>query len=158
MLYAKIGRLLIPLLVCICLHSSAQSGNDQNKPDLKSSVQSRTYSFVAQSATTNKGKTIQLSYGYGLKLNNDSLQVVLPYYGRANTTSYQASSDNGIQFNSHDFSYSSDSTKKGGWDITIKPKGVKVSAIYLSINSNGYCTVRINSNDRDPISYYGMVK
>jgi Domain of unknown function (DUF4251) len=158
MLFNKSGRLLILLLACISLHSSAQSGDDQKKTDIKSIVQSRNYSFSAQSATTNKGKTIQLSYGYDLKLINDSLYVYLPYYGRAYNTAYSSNSDNGIQFSSHDFIYSADSTKKQSWEITIKPKGAKVSAIYLSITSTGYCTVRINSNDRDPISYYGTIK
>src|SRR5450631_1963198 len=158
MLFNKVGRLLMPLMACICLHTSAQSGDDQKKTDLSSIVQSRDYSFIAQSATTNKGRTIQLGYGYDLKVMNDSLYVYLPYYGRAYTIAYATNSDNGIQFSSHDFIYSADSTKKQGWEINIKPKGVKVTAIYLSINSNGYCTVRINSNDRDPISYYGTIK
>jgi hypothetical protein len=158
MLSHTIVRILIPLLACISINSNAQSGDDQKKTDLKSIVQSRNYSFVAQSATTNKGKTIQLGYGYDLKVINDSLYVYLPYYGRAYTIAYSSNSDNGIQFASHDFIYSADSTKKQGWEINIKPKGAKVTAIYLSINSNRYCTVRINSNDRDPISYYGTIK
>jgi len=158
MLSNTIVRMLIPLLASISINSNAQSGDDQKKTDLKSIVQSGNYSFIAQSTTTNKGRTIQLSYGYDLKLINDSLYVYLPYYGRAYNTAYSSNSDNGIQFISHDFIYSADSTKKQGWEITIKPKGVKVSAIYLSITSNGYCTARIISNDRDPISYYGTIK
>ncbi|HEY4967294.1 MAG TPA: DUF4251 domain-containing protein [Puia sp.] len=158
MSFSKIDCLLFALLTCMCLPSSAQSADDQKKQDLKSIIQSRTYSFIAQSATTQRGKTFQLTYGYDLKLMNDSLSVYLPYYGRAYNTGYQTNSDNGIQFNSHDFTYSADTIKKGGWDITIKPKGVKVSTIYLSISSNGYSIVRINSNDRDPISFYGIVK
>ena len=147
----------MPLLTIICLHSKAQSGTDQQK-HLKILIDSKKYGFNAQSATAKKGRTVQLTSGYGLKLNNDSLHVDLPYYGRAYTTSYPASRDDtGIQFNSHDFSYLADTTKKGGWEITIKPKGAKVSVIYLSISSTGYCTVRISSSDRDPISYYGTI-
>ena len=65
----------------------------------------------------------------------------------------------GIQFNSHDFTYSSDTTKKdrlGYYHQAQRCKGF--STIYLSISSNGYCRVRINSNDRAPISYYGILK
>jgi hypothetical protein len=88
---------------------------------------------------------------------NDSLSVYLPYYGRADNAGYQATNDMGIEFNSHDFTYTADTTKKQGWEITIKPKGVKVLAIYMSISSNGYTTVRVNSKNRDPISYYGTI-
>jgi hypothetical protein len=154
----KIGRLIFSMVV-ICLHSNAQSGNDQKKSDISSIVQSKNYSFMPQSATTNKGKTIQLSGGgYGLKLMNDSLIVYLPYYGRAYNAGYQANSNSGVEFNSHAFTYSADSTKKQGWEITIKPKGVKVTSIFMSISASGYCSVRVSSNDRDPISYYGTIK
>lgn len=158
MLFNKIGRLLIPLMVSICLHSSAQSGNDQKNPDVKSMVLSKQYAFLVQSATTKKGKTIHLTPGYGLILNNDSIYVHLPYYGRAYNSGYGTNEDSGIQFNTHDFTYSADSAKKGRWEVTIRPKGVKVTVMYLSISSNGYCSIRINSNDRDPISYYGSIE
>ena len=145
------------LLALGCLHSKAQSATDQHTQSLKSLIDAKKYGFKAMSATSKKGRTVQLTTGYGLNLNQDSLQVDLPYYGRAYTSSYPANSDMGIRFASQDFSYLADTTKKSGWDITIKPKGASVSAIYLSISSSGYCTVRISSNDRDPISYYGTI-
>ena len=158
MLSAKITRLYYPFLFLICLNGQAQSGNDQKSPDFKSIVESKKYAFLVQSATTKKGKTVHLTPGYGMILMNDSISVHLPYYGRAYNTGYSSTDDSGIQFNSHDFTYSSDSTKKNRWEITIRPKGVKVSVMYLSISSNGYCTIRINSSDRDAISYYGTIE
>ncbi len=156
--FTKITRLCFPFLFMICLNSRAQSGNEQKNPDIKSIVLSKQYAFLVQSATTKKGKTIHLTPGYGLILMKDSLSVHLPYYGRAYNTGYTSSDDSGIQFNSHDFSYTADSAKKDRWEITIRPKGIKVTVMYLSISSNGYCTVRINSSDRDAISYYGSIE
>jgi hypothetical protein len=157
----RISKLLLPLLAITCLYSSAQVTADQKKQDnsakLKSLIDTRQYRINAQSATTMKGRTIQLSYGYSLKINQDSLHVDLPYYGRAYNANY-GSSDNGIKFKSTDFTYSADTTKKGGWEVTIKPnKETKVNNIYLSITPSGYCTIRLNSNDREPISYYGTI-
>jgi hypothetical protein len=158
----KFARLLIPLLTIISLSAGAQSQADQKKQAqyaaLKSLIESRQYGFFAQSATSMKGRTIQLSNGYGLKLNKDSLQVDLPYYGRAYSTDYPPSSNQGIQFNSVQFSYVADTVKKGGWDITIKPKNTKVNAMYLSVSTSGYCTVRVTSSNRDPITYYGTTR
>ena len=145
------------LLVMGCLPGKAQSNADEKKQKLQTIIDSKKYSFIAQSATSKKGRTVHLSSGYGLSLIQDSLRVDLPYYGRAYTANYPSDNDMGIQFASHDFSYLADTTKKGGWSITIKPKGVKVTAIYLSISSSGYCSVSINSSDRDPISYYGTI-
>ena len=157
MQHVTFRQFLFFLLIMGGLHSNAQSGTDQKEQRIKSLIDSKKYGFIAQSATSNKGRTVQLSTGYGLNLIQDSLQVDLPYYGRAYNSSYPASDDVGIRFTSHDFSYLADTTKKGGWDITIKPKGARVSAIYLSVSSSGYCSVRISSNDRDPISYYGTI-
>ena len=156
--FSKITPLYLPFLFMICMNSHAQSGNDQKNPNVKSIILSKQYAFLVQSATTKKGKTIHLTPGYGLILKNDSLFVHLPYYGRAYNAGYGSNEDAGIQFNSHDFTYSADSTKKDRWEITIRPKGAKVTVMYLSISSNGYCTIRINSNDRDPISYYGSIE
>jgi len=147
----------LTLLSLISVCGKAQSDADQKKQSLKSLVDSKKFAFIATSATSKNGKTVQLSPGYGLKIDVDDVQADLPYYGRAYTTTYPPGNNGGIQFNTHDFSYQADTTKKGGWDITIKPKGIPVSAIYLSVSSSGYCSVRINSSDRDPISYYGNV-
>jgi hypothetical protein len=158
MLVNVMARILTPVLACISLYSTAQTSEGQKNQDISSIVQSRNFIFLAQSATTMKGKTIQLSYGYDLKVIKDSIMVYLPYYGRAYNTAYSSSTDLGLQFNSHDFMYKADSTKKGSWEISIKPRGVKVSSIFLTVTSSGYCTVRINSSDRDPISFYGTVQ
>jgi Domain of unknown function (DUF4251) len=157
MFYKRICRLIFLFVALSLMKSEAQSGSDQKKSTISSIIQSRNYIFMAQSATTQKGKTIQLSYGYDLKLMNDSLSVYLPYYGRAYNAGYQASNDIGVEFNTRDFTYSADTTKKQGWEINIKPTGVKVSAIFISVSSNGYSTVRVNSNNRAPISYYGTI-
>jgi hypothetical protein len=142
----------------MALHSKAQTGKDQDKPAVRSLIESRKYIFNAQSATSQRGKTVQLTSEYFLKLNKDSLNVDLPYYGRAYSTAYPGNNDIAMRFESHDFSYETDSAKKGGWEITIKPKKEpKASAIYLSVSDGGYCTVRIISNNRDQISYYGTI-
>jgi hypothetical protein len=158
---SRISGLLLPVLATICLTGTAQVAADQKNQEsiakLKTLVETRQYRVNAQSATTMKGRTIQLSYGYNLKINQDSLHVDLPYYGRAYNANY-GSSDNGIKFKSTDFTYSADSAKKGGWEVTIKPnKETKVNNIYLTITPSGYCTIRLNSTDREPISYYGTI-
>lgn len=158
-----IKRMWMAVFTILSLSGQAQSSKDQEKQhqhdQLKSFIDSRQYIFLAQSAMTMKGRTIQLnSGGYFLKLMQDSLQVDLPYYGRATSTDYPASNDMGIRFHAVQFAYTADTTKKGGWNINIKQiKDSKVSAIFISVSSSGYCTVRVNSMNRDPISFYGTI-
>lgn len=158
---SKFGRVLLPFLTVICLNSFAQSGADQKKQDnyaqLKNLVDSKKFRFHALSATAQKGRTVQLTSGYYLKLNSDSLGVDLPYYGRAYSSDY-GSTDVSVQFKTNQFTYSADSVKKGGWDITIVPKNQpKANKIFISITASGYSTVQITSNSRQAVSYYGNI-
>jgi hypothetical protein len=143
------------------IHGFSQSDAEQKKQDqynhLKSQVDSGKFRFHALSATSMKGMTRQLTSDYYLRLNGDSLSVELPYYGRSFTTNYPPT-DVTTEFNTTQFTYKSDTLKKGGWDITIIPKNQpNASKISLSITISGYCTVRISSNNREPISYYGTI-
>jgi Domain of unknown function (DUF4251) len=160
----KIYRLLLPFLLIICLHSSAQSNSDQAKQSsyqkLKHGIDSRQFHFLATSATTSKGKTVQLTGSYFIFLGEDSLTVALPFFGKSDQSShYGASSeDAGINFHTHQFSYKADTTKKGGWDITIQPDGQSsASRIYLSISSTGSCRSTVISSGRSNMTFYGNV-
>jgi Domain of unknown function (DUF4251) len=155
-------QLLAPFLMLVCVCSSAQSGNDQREKDayeqLKNRIDSRHFQFHALSATPMKGRTIQLTSEYTLKLKNDSLFVDLPYYGRSYTADY-GSADVSVRFNSGQFRYSADSAKKGGWEITIVPKNESsANKITMSITSGSYCFMNISSNTRQPITYYGTIE
>ncbi len=92
MISYKYVRILIPLLTIVCIYCAGQPGPDQNKQDptaqLKGWIDSKKFRFHALSATSMKGRTTQLTSEYFLKLNNDSLQVELPYYGRSYSTNY----------------------------------------------------------------------
>lgn len=157
--------LLFSLLTIIYLHGSAQNNSDQAKQakyqKLKRGIDGKQFHFLATSATTSKGKTVQLTGAYFVFLGGDSLTVDLPFFG----TNYQSSGhygaskeDAGINFHTHEFTYSADTTKKGGWDITIQPKGQSsASKIYLSISSSGSCRTSISSSSRSAMTYYGNV-
>lgn len=155
------SRMLVPVLILFCLQSTAQSTSDQKKADayaqLKYRIESKKFRFKAQSATPMRGRTINLTSEYFLQISNDSLSVDLPYYGRAYSSSYP-STNPALSFNSTQFSYVSDTLKKGGWNIVIQPTDASgVNKISLDITTSGYCTVRVSSNTRDMISFYGTI-
>jgi Domain of unknown function (DUF4251) len=161
----KIKLLLLPFLTILCLHISAQSNSDQAKQSsyqkLKHGIDSKQFHFLATSVTGSKGKTAQLTGGYFVFVGGDSLTVALPFFGTSNTSAghYGASNeDAGINFHTHKFSYKADTTKKGGWDITIQPEGQNsASRISLSITSSGSCRTVVNSNARSTMFFYGNV-
>ena len=151
----KIYRLLLPFLMIICLHSLAQSNSDQTKQakyqKLKHGIDSKQFHFLATSATGSKGRTVQLTGGYFIFLGGDSLTVALPFFGSEYQSSHYGASkdDAGINFHTHQFTYKADTTKQGGWDITIQPDGQKsASRIFLSISSTGSCRTSVISSGR----------
>ncbi|HEX3768778.1 MAG TPA: DUF4251 domain-containing protein [Puia sp.] len=160
----KIYRLLLPFLMIMYLTSSAQSNADQTKQasyqKLKRGIDAKQFHFLATSATGSRGRTVQLTGGYFVFLGGDSLTVSLPFYGTETQTSHYGASkeDAGINFHTHKFSYKADTTKKGGWDITIKPDGQSsASRIYFSISSTGSCRTSVSSSGRSNMTFYGNV-
>ena len=87
----------------------------------------------------------------------DTLISQLPYFGRA----YSAPMDmkgGGIEFTSTDFAYTLEAKKKGRWSISIEPKDEKdVRQMILSVSENGYASLQVLSNNRDPINFNGIV-
>jgi hypothetical protein len=161
----KCYRLLLPLLAIVCIQVSAQTNADQAKQSkyqkLKRGIDAKQFHFIATSATTSKGRTVQLTGSYFLFLGADSLTLDLPFFG----TNYQSSGhygaskeDAGVSFHTHEFTYSADTTKKGGWDITIIPKNQSsASKIFLSVSTSGSTRLSVSSSSRSNMTYYGSV-
>lgn len=155
----KYLKYILPL-VFIAGFSNAQDKEKQSDEttDIKSIIESGRFEFVAESASPMRGRTINLSSGYTFTVLPDTVVSDLPYYGRA----YQATlgtDEAGIKFISTDFSYSVKDRKKGGWNITIKPKDVRNSPqTNLSVSPGGYASVNIISTDRQSISFNGFIK
>ncbi len=156
---SKLRWVVLVLFLTSYFKIEAQNDTETNKAkSVKELIESKQYRFRPLSANTAKGRTIQITSEYFLMVNQDSLQVDLPYFGQSYSADY-GSSDQGFQFKSLDFLYTSDTTKKGGWEITIVPKNEsKASKIFLSVGSGGYGTMQVLSNSRQSISYYGTIE
>ncbi|WP_316746429.1 DUF4251 domain-containing protein [Pedobacter gandavensis] len=104
------------------------------------------------------GGMIQLNGSqYQLIISKDSVEAYLPYYGRAYTASMNPD-DSGIKFKSKKFDYKTTAKKKGGWIIDITPKDAKdVRSLSLSVSPSGYATLNVNSLNRQPITFNGVI-
>ena len=138
--------------------NSKKEREDIQKANVSALIEAKRFVFQAQSVSPLRGGSRQLSPGYNLLVSPDTVISDLPFFGRA----YQASPGaigGGVKFTSTDFEYTVKDRKKGGWDITIKPKDVSNSQrVYISVSTDGNTSVRITSTDRDPISFHGFVE
>ncbi|MBB1285986.1 DUF4251 domain-containing protein [Flavisolibacter sp. BT320] len=136
---------------------SSSHAQETDATTLKSILQSKNFTFRAQSAWPLQGTVIQLTSGYDVKLFPDSINTFLPYFGRAFTSGYSA--EGGIKFISKKFEYKLKEKQKGGWELTIKPTDTRdVTELTYSIAANGYATLQVLSNNRQAISFYGVVE
>lgn len=160
--FLKTGSLCFIATIC-CFQMGYAQHSKKAKDSVKTvavqnMIETKAYVFKVQSATPMKGGTKQLTTEYTIRVSTDSLISDLPYFGRA----YQAtpgSAEGGIKFTSTSFDYATVNRKKGGWNITIKPKDVKsIQELILTVFDNGSASLNVNCNDRQPISYSGYIE
>lgn len=140
-----------------CFLTAGAQSTDKSAA-MKALVESHNYVFQAQTALPLHGQVRQLTSEYDLKVTPEKVVSDLPYFGRAYTAIDPAK--NPMDFITKSFDYTMTPQKKGGWEITIKPKDLKdddVQQVYLSISKDGYATVRVISANRDAISYNGSI-
>jgi hypothetical protein len=136
----------------------AQTRDQKKKAEVKRLIESRNFVFNPQSVTPLSGNTFQLTSQYFLKVNKDSLDSHLPYFGVAFNARF-GNTDSPLTFASTDFNYSIKESRKGGYEIAIRiSKPDDPDLILLSVSSGGYATLRVNSMNRQSISFYGEIE
>jgi hypothetical protein len=146
------------LAVLFVFVAGAAKSQDKDAAATTKMVESKNFVFKAQSASSQRGRTRQLTSEYDLVIKGDSIVSWLPFFGRAFTAPIN-NTDGGIKFTSTDFSYSSVKGKKDSWEINIKPKDVReVQQLNLSVYANGTASLRVTSTNRDMMSFLGYVK
>ena len=143
--------------VTILLISKSDLFSQVKGDELKELIRKQEYVFVAQNALTQRGRTVNLTSEYDLKVGKVEIEAYLPFFGRAFTAPIDPT-EGGIKFTSKNFEYKERKGKKGGWEITIIPTDYKdVNSLNLSISESGYGTLSVNSNQRSNISFYGYI-
>lgn len=151
---------LIIASVAICLAATAglfAQTKSQKAAQIQKLLNSKTFAFVAESATPMSGGNIRLTSYYEVRFLRDSLNSHLPYFGVAFTSKY-GNTDSPLTFSSSDFSYDAKTSRKGGKTITIKINQPNdPDMLTLSVSPSGYGTLQVNSVNRQPISFYGTI-
>ena len=141
--------------VLTCMQTQAQ---DSTKQTIKSLLDTKHYVFIPTNTTTGGGRLRQVTPDFFFRLNGDTLQCYLPYFGRAYTAPIDPS-DAGFDFTTTDFSYAVNKGKKNSYIINVKTKDKVYNAEFmLTVYDNGYAYLRANSTDKQPVSYSGNVK
>lgn len=153
-------KTLIFLLSCIIAASCSQPKQIQDGADtgIRQMIKNKDYAFIARTVIPTGGRIVQLTSSYDMRVSKDTVVAYLPYFGRAYTAPI-GNSNPGIQFTSTNFGYNVTERKKGGWEISIRPKDVQdIQQVNLTVSEAGSATLQVTSNSRQPISYNGIIQ
>lgn len=147
----------IALLLFVGCKSGESLSKQETIAQITKKIESGDYKFIPQKAIPMAGNPISLSYSFALKVSKDSIDSYLPYYGRAYTA--PSPTEGGIKFVSTDFDYTISEKKKGMWDISIIPNdNQKRYRLSLNVGDTGYGTLTVQDNNRQSISFYGVIE
>ncbi|MBS1751484.1 MAG: DUF4251 domain-containing protein [Bacteroidetes bacterium] len=152
--------------VCILtlqLNTQAQTKKDEQKAEermvVKNAMDTRNYTFIAQSMIPMSGMMRQLTGLYDLTVSDNKVVSFLPYMGRIYMPMIDPVNDGPLRFTSKDFTYNANADSKKGWTISIKPNDVRsVREFTLNVQDNGRATLQVMGNDRQPITFYGYIE
>ena len=166
----KIFKLTLALSLCFacCLNnvyalkrsgSGSTPASAEEARSFKTAIENRVFVFQAHTAHPMAWRSVNLDYGFYLKVSPDTIQAYLPYYGRA----YKAPispDESGVKFISTDFDYQIKEGKNSRLDITIKPKDIagKSYVLYLSAFPAGNCSLSVQDPDRQHIHFNGIIE
>ncbi|WP_028786916.1 DUF4251 domain-containing protein [Terrimonas ferruginea] len=147
------------LLSIMLLWSAPAFAQNMDAATVKRIVEGKNYVVQAQMVTSRYGPPTpgrSLTSDYDFTVTPDSIISYLPYFGRAYTAPTNPA-NSGIMFTSTQYDYTAKKSKKG-WEITIRPKDNRdIQAVFLDISDSGNSQIRVNSYNRESISFSGTL-
>lgn len=129
----------------------------QQIEEIKAIVEGKTFVFKARNANPMRGKTINLTTDYDVKITKDSIYSYLPYFGVAYTASY-GGTESPMIFEKPFETFDMENTKNG-YLIKVSAKNSNDRLEYsFNISESGSTTLNVSSLNRQSISYYGNLE
>ena len=156
-------------LIILCLFAGMLTTQGTNSPDKKQMkleketemndlIESGNFKFIAKSAHPMSGSSIHLTSTYDLKIDNDTIEALLPFYGRVYRVDYGG--EGGIKFKEQvkTIDKQFNTRKKIHEYIATVKTNKDVYNIKLSAGLNGYGNLTVSSQNRQQISFYGIIE
>ncbi|GAB1453066.1 DUF4251 domain-containing protein [Draconibacterium sp.] len=129
----------------------------QQREEIKSIVESKTFVFKANTANPMRGRTVNLTSDYDVKVTRDSIFSYLPFFGVAYSASY-GGTDSPMIFN-HPFETINFENTKNGYLVKVSVKNNNDRLEYsFHISVTGSTSLNVSSLNRQAISYNGNIE
>jgi hypothetical protein len=139
------------------LQAQKKEKKEKQYKEMATLIEGGSYEFRVQSVNPTGGNTISPSSIYTMIADQGKYKAYLPYFGRAYQASYGG--DGGVEFDGdpENLEIRKNDKKRTitvSFDISAGNDKYNVT---LSAGSGGYGNLSINSQKRQPISYYGPI-
>jgi len=131
----------------------------EKENQVKALLDSGEFVFIADRAMPQGSRTVDLiSYQAYVKFQPDFIESSLPYFGRA-YSGVGYGNDSGLNFEGKPENYTLEQGKKNAKIIKARVNGENDSFnLQLTVTPSGYATLIVLSNNRNSISYSGVIK
>lgn len=154
-------RFLLPLLCAIVSFAVFSSCSAKRKSvheplseEIKNAVESREFEISVNQMVPMIGRVQHLTSPYSLTLRNDSVLSHLPFFGRAYSVPFGGG--RGLIFDGLLSDYKLRFSPKGSAKISFRVRTTEDTYVFsVEIFNNGASHIRVNSNNRQGIGFYG---
>ncbi len=153
----------IVLSIMFSVASFAQESAGEDPAYYKSIIDAKNFAFTPAYVIPLTGTAQPLTGGVGLIYNGKTLSVILPYVGQSYSVDPSNTSNSNVQFTSNEVEYEAKEKKKGTMELVFRPKNLQptgltdATKLTLTVAADGTASLRIISNNRQPISYTGHI-
>ena len=148
--------LVVASSLFIACSSERQIDSSFTQDEITQAINNSRWAFSAISASPSYGSYRNLTGGYFVKCQNDTLMVALPYFGRLNSAA-GAHDGNPLDFKSTNFTLTKQDKKPGEWLVTINRPDQEVQSMIFTFFDNGSAQLNIVMTNRSAISFSGKV-
>lgn len=141
----------------ISCSSSRTAAKSEQEQAVKQQIESRHYKISVNRMLPMKGPSQHLTSSYSLTIRGDTVISYLPYFGQAYNIPYGGGK--GLIFESAITVYSLSFDAKGTAQISFQTRSENDVLLYrIEIYANGSSSIRVTSNNRQAISFYGILE
>lgn len=148
------------VIMAACATTDKQKGYDKKKEKaemIDKAVSNRDFKISVRTAYPNRGRSVQLTTDFELRVKGDSVMSYLPYFGRAYNIPYGGGK--GLNFNDvmNDFKITQPKRNKKHIEFNVK-NDEDTYKFYIDVFDNGNAYINVMPQQRESISFNGDVE
>lgn len=151
--------MLLTLLVSCATQQERAERRAQTQKAVNEAMESRQWRIDITSMRPFRYGSRMVSSDFYLELRNDTLRSYLPYLGQVYWKPPTLMPSIGLNFEEPVLRYQQDPQKAHGHQMGIYVKTEEDTYLYaIDFNDSGEATIRVRSNNRDPIGFDGNIR